>query len=215
VKGREFAKLARRHLMPHLPGFAFKDGRIYALPVDRLLRGFTLYASGFSRARFTVYCSVGILYVPENVGAITAGLGDRLPVLAGRGDQWWEWDDHADAEAATATIADIRALILDVGVPFLEKLDTVEAVAERLRETGDYRSDPHVAEALAYSLVLTGDDHGARETLTLLRRLTLDDDERAGWWADLHRGTREPIEDDWVLGVGERVPGSRRLPKTA
>jgi len=38
LKGREFAKLARRHLMPHLPGFALKDGRIYALPVERLLR---------------------------------------------------------------------------------------------------------------------------------------------------------------------------------
>jgi hypothetical protein len=77
-------------------------------------------------------------------------------------------------------------------------------VAERLRETGDYRSDPHVAEALAYSLVLTRDDHSAKETLRVLERITLEEDERAGWWAELHRGTRGPIEDDWVIEVGKR-----------
>jgi hypothetical protein len=161
MKGREFAKLARRHLMPHLPGFALKDGRIYALPVERLLRKFTLYSSGFSRERFTMYCTVGVLYVPEGAGVVIAGLGDRLPVLAGRGDQWWKWDP-ADEEGEIAMMGDIRTLILDVGVPFLEELRSVEAVAERLRQTGEYRTDPHVAETLAYSLLLARDDDGAK-----------------------------------------------------
>jgi hypothetical protein len=203
VKGREFAKLARRHLMPRLPGFALKDGRIYALPVDRLLRGFTLYSSGFSRERFTIYCTVGLLYVPDSVDTVLDGLGDRLPVLAGRGDQWWQWDP-ADEEGEEAMMADIRALVVDVGVPFLDELGSVGAVAERLRRSGEYRSDPHVAEALAYSLVLSGDDEGAREVLRVLKRITLEDEERTEWWADLHRGTPEAVEDDWVLEVGKR-----------
>jgi hypothetical protein len=203
VKGREFAKLARRHLMPHLPGFALKDGRIYALPVDRLLREFMLYASGFSREDFTIYCSVSLLYVPESAGAVLPGLGDRLPVLAGRGDKWWHWDP-ADRENETALMADIRTLILDVGVPFLDQLSSVEAVVERLKQGDEHRSDPHVAEALAYSLVLTGDDDGAREMLGELKRITVDDEAQADWWADLNAGTREAVEDDWLLEVGKR-----------
>src|SRR5262245_22918912 len=102
VKGREFAKLARRHLMPHLDDFVLKDGHIHVLPVDCLARGFHLYASAFSRGWFTISCSVDLLYVPESVGAVLPGLGDRLPVLAGRGDQWWEWDPN-DVEAEVAT----------------------------------------------------------------------------------------------------------------
>jgi hypothetical protein len=203
VKGREFAKLARRHLMPHLPGFVLKDGMIYALPVNRLLRGFTLYASGFSRDRFTMSCTVGLLYAPDSVGAVTAGLGDRLPVLAGRGDQWWTWD-LGDEDAETAMMADVRTVMLDVGVPFLEGLSSVEAVATRLRETGEYRTDCHAAEALAYSLLLAGEYEASQELLQLLRRMTLEDDERAEWWRDLHGGSREPVEEDWVVEVGNR-----------
>jgi hypothetical protein len=77
-----------------------------------------------------VQCTVGLLYVPEGVGVVIAGLGDRLPVLAGSGDQWWKWDP-ADEEGDIAMMADIRTLILDVGVPFLEELRSVAAVAER------------------------------------------------------------------------------------
>jgi hypothetical protein len=62
----------------------------------------------------------------------------------------------------------------------------VHAVAERLLQTGEYRTDCHAAEALAYSLVLARDYDGAKEILKLLRRITLEDDEQAAWWA--HNG---------------------------
>jgi hypothetical protein len=149
LKGREFAKLARRHLMHHLPGFAVKDGLIYAVPLGRLLRGFRLGPSVFSRERFTISCLVAPLYQPEAADAGLSGLGDRLPHLAGRGREWWEWrPDDADAEAQL--MADIRALMLETGVPFLARLATVEDVARTLSGQPDHRSDPYVAEALAY-----------------------------------------------------------------
>ncbi len=89
-------------------------------------------------------------------------------------------------------IADIRALVLDVGLPFLDELKTVEAKAERLRRTSEHRTEPDVAEALAYSFLLTGDARKAKEMLDLLRRITLEDTETAQWWSDV----ADPGEDD-------------------
>lgn len=189
--------------MPHLPGFALKDGCIYAVPVGRLWRHFSLYPSGFSRDRFTMFCVVAPLYKPEAADAALSGLGDRLPVIAGRGDAWWEWrPDNGEAEASL--MADVRGLILETGVPFLERLATVEDVARRLSGALDHRTDPHVAEALAYSLVLTGDYDLARKELTLLRQITLEDEERAEWWNELNAGTSSEDEEDWVITVGKR-----------
>jgi len=37
-----------------------------------------------------------------------------------------------------------------------------------------------------------------------LRSITLDDEERAAWWADLHAGSRKGPDDDWVIVVGKR-----------
>lgn len=199
MTGREFATLARRHLMPHLPDFLLERGHIYALPVDRIARGFHLYGSAFSRERFTISCTASLLYVPDSIGAALSGLGDRLPILAGRGDEWWEWDTRDD-QAAASMMADIRTLVLNFGVPFLDELRTVEAVIERLRQTGDHETDPHVAEALAYSLVLAGEGQAAKEVLQLLRRITLEDKERAAWWADLG----DSDEEDWVIDIGHR-----------
>jgi hypothetical protein len=189
--------------MPHLPGFALKDGRIYAVPVGRLWRGFVLYPSGFSRDRFTMYCVVAPLYKPEAADAVLPGLGDRLPVLAGRGDAWWQWRPDDD-EAEAHMMVDIRGLILETGVPFLVGLASVEDVARRLWREPDHRTDPHTAEALAYSLILTGDDDRARRELTLLRQITLEDEERAEWWRELNAGTSSEDEEDWVIMVGKR-----------
>jgi hypothetical protein len=97
-------------------------------------------------------------------------------------------------------MADIRALILDVGVPFLEQRSTVDAVAESLRQTGQHESDPHVAEALAYSFLLMGETKAAEKMLQLLRRITLDDTDRAELGAEVS----DPGEDDWVVDVGKR-----------
>ena len=167
--------------MPGLPGFALKEGRVYALPVGRLWRGFSLYPSGFSRDRFTLYCVVAPLYTPEAVGAVLPGLGDRLPVLAGNGDAWWEWRP-GDGEAEAQMMADILVLMVDTGVPFLERLATVGDVARRLAREPDHRSDPHTTEALAYSLILIGEHDRALRELALLRQITLQDEERAEWW---------------------------------
>lgn len=189
--------------MPDLPGFALKDGRVYALPVGRLWRGFTLSPSGFSRDRFTVSCVVAPLYKPEGVDAVLPGLGDRLPVLAGHGDAWWEWRP-GDGEAEAQMMADILALMIDTGVPFLERLATVGDVARRLAREPDHRSDPHTAEALAYSLILIGEYDRALRELALLRQITLEDEERAEWWKQLNEGSAAEDEEDWVISVGKR-----------
>jgi hypothetical protein len=140
VTGREFEKLARKHLLPHLPGVALKGGDLYALPVDRLWRRFEPVRLGFSRESFTIVCSVSPLYVPETIHAYPTGLGDRLPILAGVGDRWWEWTPAAE-QSATEMMRDVLAMIQDVGVPFLNKLATPEAVAQNWRRI---RLDPTI-----------------------------------------------------------------------
>jgi len=189
--------------MPQLPGFALKDGRIYALPVGRLWRSFSLYPSVFSRDNFTMFCNVAPLYKPEAVGAVLDGLGDRLPVLAGRGDAWWEWRPD-DSEAETHMMSDIRALIVETGVPFLERLATVADVARQLSGDPGHETDPHVVEALAYSLILIGEHQRAQRELALLRQITLEDEERAEWWNELNSGTTNEGDEDWVITVGKR-----------
>jgi hypothetical protein len=52
-------------------------------------------------------------------------------------------------------MADIRALMLEMGIPFLERLASAEDIARRLAGEPDHRNDPHTADALAYSLILT------------------------------------------------------------
>jgi hypothetical protein len=155
VTGREFEKLARKHLLPHLPGVALKGGDLYALPVDRLWRRLEPVRLGFSRESFTIVCSVSPLYVPETIHAYPTGLGDRLPILAGVGDRWWEWTPAAE-QSATEMMRDVLAMIQDVGVPFLNKLATPEAVAQKLAQNPSRPDDPHTVEALAYSLILSG-----------------------------------------------------------
>jgi hypothetical protein len=203
MRGREFARLARRHLMPHLPGFALKDGRVYRVPVGRLWRGFTLNPSVFDREGFTFYCTVEPLYEPGAAGSVLPGLGRRLPVLAGRGEAWWEWQ-RGDSEAEEVMMADIRALMLHTGVPFLDRFATVEDIARQLAREPDHRTDPYVAEVLAYSLILIGDYRRARKQLRLFRKITLEDEERARWWRELNAGTSDEGEEDWVVAVGKR-----------
>jgi hypothetical protein len=189
--------------MPELPGFALKDGRVHAVPVGRLWRGFSLYPSGFSCDRFTIYCVVAPLYKPEGEGAVLPGLGDRLPILAGHGDAWWEWRP-GDGEAEAQMMADILTVMVETGVPFLERLATVEDVAQRLANEPDHRRDPHTAEALAYSLILNGEYDRALRELALLRRITLEDEEAAEWWKELNKGSAAEDEEDWVITVGKR-----------
>ena len=203
MNGREFDKLARRHLLPHLPGFRLKRSVIYAVPVHRLWRRFDLYPSGFSRERFTLECAVSPLYVPDSHSAYPACLSDRLPKMGGLGDRWWTWQPGDEGSEATL-MADLRDMMLSVGVPHLTKLDSPAAVAERLLDCSQHANDPHVAESLAYSLILSGCYPLAREKLDLLRSVTLDDQERARWWAELHPAGRTPPREDWVLTVGKR-----------
>jgi hypothetical protein len=203
VTGREFEKLARRHLLAHLPGFALKGGHLYALPVDRFWRRFDLYASGFGREAFTIYCSVSPLYVPETMHAYPFGLGDRLPVLAGQGDRWWEWRP-GNENVEQAMMESVLALMQAVGVPLLMQLATPEAVAERLAQQPSLHDDCHTVEALAYSLILCGQTASAKESLAHLKRITLDDEARAEWWAENQKGIRGQPREDWVIEVGKR-----------
>jgi hypothetical protein len=68
-----------------------------------------------------------------------------------------------------------------------------------------------------------------KEILRLLKRITLEDEEQAAWWAELHRGTRGPIPEDWGIEVGKRgarieealarsseaIPAPRRMERRA
>jgi hypothetical protein len=102
---------------------------------------------------------------------------------------------------------DVLALMQDVGVPLLTQLATPEAVAERLAQEPSLHDDCNTVETLAYSLILSGQTARAAESLAHLKRITLDDEERAAWWAENHKHIKGPASEDWVVRVGKRGEG--------
>jgi hypothetical protein len=94
--------------------------------------------------------------------------------------------------------------MLDVGVPFLNQFPTPESVADTLIRHPSKADDPNLLEELAYSLILAGRLELAAEALDDLRRMTLKDEERATWWAELQSEENGPADEDWVITVGRR-----------
>lgn len=181
MNGREFAKLARVHLLPHLRGFKLKNGYLWLPPVNRLWRRFDLQSSGFSRTDFTIHYAVSPLYVPGTVRVYPQGLAKPL--------SWWIWEP-GDAAGEALMMGEVLAEMLAEGVPFLESVATPADVIARLRPEGD--KDLHVLESRAYSLILDRRYDDALHELERLRRVAVG------------------REEAWVVKLGRRGEKVRR-----
>jgi hypothetical protein len=146
VRVREFERYAKEHLLPVLPQFEIKRGRLFESPIDDLLRGFGHQPSNFSRTGFYLSSFVQPLYVPNDV--IIGPVGDRT-------GPWQVDEDSPD---------DVRAFV-EQALVSLNSVRTPADLVEWLQADLKEGDDPHRREELAYSLILTGDVAAARRQI--------------------------------------------------
>jgi hypothetical protein len=162
VKGREFEALSRRYMLPSLPGFATRSGLTFARPVIHLLRGFYFESSGFDGRAFYLWTFIQPLYVPSN--HIYFLFAKRLSGSTGEG-----WDYSRDNEAAI--MSDVLVSVQQQGLSFLAPVQTPRDLALKAPLLGGHPDDPHVAEAVAYSLVLAHEHRQAIDALDGLKAM--------------------------------------------
>jgi hypothetical protein len=110
---------------------------------------------------------------------------------------------HRDAALARGCECECSEPFGARGATPMSRRHALYEASRRLAREPDRRSDPHTAETLAYSLILIGEYDRALRELALLRRITLEDEERAQWWQELNKGSAEG-EEDWIITVGKR-----------
>ena len=164
MKGREFEKLIKKHLLPHLPGFKVKKAELFIYPINYLLRAFSFESSQFDPKRFTIYVFTQPLYIPQDF--ISFNIGSRLAMMAGLGDRWWKYSP----EEETFIMNEILSLMQQYGVPFLQRiqtpLDLIEEIQRRFPKK-DY-PDSYYIEIIAFSFIFSGK---FKEALQELNRL--------------------------------------------
>jgi hypothetical protein len=161
MKGREIERLARKHLLPVLPGFVARRSLVYRRPLENFLCGISFDTSSFKGTRISVEAFVQPLYVPFDDLFYTFGF--RL------GDDFWDVDDD-DPEATFAAVAGIARR---AALPFFDELDGLDRFADRIPEWAAEEpkrlkslqsvDDPVVSQALGYAELLRGrKDAGVR-----------------------------------------------------
>jgi hypothetical protein len=147
-------RLARKHLLPVLPGFDVRRSLVYRRPLGHFLCGLSFDTSSFTGSRFFVEAFVQPLFVPEQGLWFTFGF--RL------GDDFWDLDeDNPDLTfAAIAEEASRRAVPLFDELADLDRFCTLvpEWATARPRKLDSLGSldDPVVTEALGYAEILRG-----------------------------------------------------------
>jgi len=155
MKVKQFQALAKK-LLPHLPGYALERKLLYATPVGHVLRGFCLEASGFDATGFYVWVFFQPLYVPAEHLHLT--LGERLRYM---GSEGW---NITDANVEDRLLESIRTQ----GLPFLTGVEEPLGVADVSRKRWGELRNPHIWEAIAYSLIMGNDYSAARAALQRL-----------------------------------------------
>ncbi len=162
MKGRALEALFRRYLLPALPGFGFRKSLLYSQPIGNILRGFSFDSSRFDANTFYVEAFVQPLYVPSTF--IYYLFGQRLTSRTG---QLW----RITPETETAVILDVLASLKKEGLPFINYIRSPRDLGEKASLVGGRSDIPHAMEAVAYSLVLAGEDAKALAALDQLDAL--------------------------------------------
>lgn len=187
MDGKTWSPLARRYLLPWLPGFEVRGRLIFRAPIDLVLCGLDCEPSGFSKPPFTVHVFADPLYIPKQHIAYT--LGGRLGALVGRADRWWE---YAPDDAA-AIMEEVRRDMVAQGLPFFAKTSTPRDIANYIREGDLGGGRLPLGEVEGYSWLLADEPRDAE--LALVR-------------AVMHTGSSEV---PWIRQALERIEAVRSL----
>jgi hypothetical protein len=153
VKGREIERLARRHLLPALPGFVVRRSLVYRRPLAYFLCGLSFDTSSFTGSRIFVEAFVQPLYTPYDDLIYTFGF--RL------GDEFWDVDGQNPDRTFIRIADDVRREAL----PFFGQITDLDRFRELVpawaaddSKVMNYNSlsDPVVTDVLGYTEVLRG-----------------------------------------------------------
>ncbi len=189
MTGKEFERLTRKYLLPHLPGFRAKGPLVIVVPIHQLLRALAFDSSGFDPSAFNVWAFVQPLYVP--VTHIHFTFGGRLGALGGGTERRWRFQEGKEEEL----MSEVLAYIKSEGLPFLDRLKSPIDLAGRAIELTSAPDNVHVLEAMAYSLILGGRSH---EALPAFARL------------DRALASMDPDVSPWIQEIAERAEQVRR-----
>jgi hypothetical protein len=150
-------EILRRWVLPHLPDFSIKNGILYQVPMNHVLRGFILETRAGSADSAYVIAFCQPLYVPRE--DIMLSFGERLPrgsALLARNEIWSF--DKANISDTTSALA---KEVCGRGLKMLKRYGTPEKIA------GSFflHASPFQKEAIAYSHALL--DHTAEATTRL------------------------------------------------
>jgi hypothetical protein len=114
-------RLARRHLLPVLPGFVGRRSLVYRRPIEYFLCGLSFDTSSFASSRIYVQAFVQPLFVRE--GHLWYTFGERL------GDNEF-WD--VDEDEPDPTFAAIAEVARRDALPLFEQLESLDRFCEQV-----------------------------------------------------------------------------------
>ena len=154
MKGRQIERLARKHLLPVLPGFAARRSLVYRRSFQYFLHAVSFGTSSFTSSRIYVTALIQPLYGPDDDLYFTYGF--RL------GNDFWDVDE----ENPDPTFTKIAQTARREALPFFDQVPDLDRFAEAVPKWAEasprrvMRSstldDPAVAEDLAYTAILRG-----------------------------------------------------------
>jgi len=166
MKKKDFEKIGRA-LLPEFADFRLHGQTLFLEPIRHTLRGLFLDRSVNNRG-FYVQVFVQPLFVPAK--HIGFNFGWRL----GGPSHLWNAD-------APRLIDELGSAIRDEALPFLRRIESPRDVADAARQLNK-SADPHVQQAVAYSLTRAGDVDGALREIGKLIALL---DRTIPWQAEM------------------------------
>ncbi len=182
MKGADFQRLARKYLLPHLPGFGSKGGLLVAEPLEYLLRGFSFEPSGFDPSSFYMSVFVQPPYVPSTY--VCFHYGNRLGFSWSRPQASEEW----------YVMGKLLACMESEGLPFLRRFRNPADFADKAAQITGSLDDPYLVETVASSLVLVGRYQDALEEIDRLHRITMRMNPKLSWPREIDRRAQQVRE---------------------
>lgn len=161
MKTQIVARMSKKYFLSNLPGFQQKGFLIYRQDFQYLLQGFCFDGSAFNRNSFTIDVFVHPLFIPSE--DIDLSFGNRIGIMAGKNDIWWQYDEMREVEIAQ----EIFDMMKNHGLPFLEETATIEGFLKRYKDA-DIHKNKHIIEGLCYAHILNDDFSKSQKMMRLL-----------------------------------------------
>ena len=166
MKNKDFA-IVTKQLLPELPGFAVKAPLMFIAPVTHTLRGLCFERTDDAR-RFYVWAFFLPLFIPRQYVSFDFG------IRVGGGCHSWNAD-------APNLVLELGSALKHEALPFLLPIESPHDVA-RVAMSMRLPQDPHIQQAIAYSLARIGDMGKAIPALDELTRLL---DMQVSWQSEM------------------------------